>query len=504
MSEAIGSDPAYQRFLELYGALADLGSIEAIISWDQEVNMPEAAVQDRAMQRSTLARLRHQLLLSDEYTGLIDQLASQVDLDSDEEIPSMIRLAKRSLDKARQLPDEFVARRSRVVSMAMASWQKAKASDDFSIFRDDLKQIIDLKREEAEYLGFDEHPYDALLDAFEPEMKTAQIDRYFDELKAELVPLVQAIADCPQVDDAFLGLDYDERKTWDFGLELLDAIGYSMKRGRLDVSAHPFTTTLGKNDVRITTWSTSHLTSCLFATIHEGGHGVHAQGEPQQWARTPLAGSPSFSFSESQSRLFENVVGRSKAFWSHHYPRLQQVFPGQLGGVSLDQFYRAINKVQPSFIRVEADELTYHLHIMLRFELEKMMLTGQLDVDDLPDVWNAKMKELLGVEVYAPSVGCLQDIHWSGGMMGYFPSYSMGSVLAVQLYDLAVSEDPRIEEEIEKGSCDSLREWMRDRVYRYGRTYPPAQLIERLTGGPLTAKPFLEYARRKYAPIYGF
>lgn len=503
MSDRLTSKPEYLRLMEILGEISDLGAIRSVLGWDQEVNMPLSAAQARAVQMRTLAKVRHQLVVSDELSSLLETLEKEVDLDSLEDAPSVIRLAKRMVERERKLPEEFVMRRSQIVSMAFVSWQKAKESEDFAAFRDDLQRIVEVKREEAELLGYPEHPYDALLDLFEPEMTTAEVERYFDELKAHLAPLTQAVAAAPQVDDGFLSLEYDQGKQWAFGLEMLEAIGFSLDHGRLDTSAHPFTSDFSRDDVRLTTFATPELQPALFATLHEGGHGIHSQRQPRRYVRTPLFGSPSFGVSESQSRLFENVVGRSKLFWSHHFPRLQQLFPEQLARRSLDDFYRAINKVEPSFIRVEADELTYHMHIILRFELEREMIAGTTAVDEVPDAWNAKMKEYLGIVPPSPAKGCLQDIHWSHGAFGYFPSYSMGSVLAVQLYDTAVAEDPRIVEELGRGRCGALRDWMERRVYEYGKKLPPAKLVERVTGSPLTVQPFVRYAREKYSEIYG-
>lgn len=500
--DKISNHPDYIRMTQLLATLTDLSHIQSVLSWDQEVNMPSTAAKERAEQNGTLARLRHNMLLSDELVTLVEKLSNEVDVKSSEDSASLIRLMRRVHDKAGKLSEEFVQRRSEIASLAKVSWQQAKATENFSLFADDLKRIIEIKLEEADLQGYEDHPYDALLDDFEPEMKTAEVELFFASIKEPLVTLVREIGESQQVRDDFLRLDYDEKKQWDFGLEILKAIGYNMDRGGQHISAHPFTITLGPNDVRITTWRDSRLLPALFATIHEGGHGIHAQNMPSRFGKTPLAGSPGFGFSESQSRLFENVIGRSKRFWSHHYNRLQEFFPGQLGRVSPDDFYKAINRVEPSLVRVEADEVTYHLHIMLRFELEKEMLSGRFEVERLPDIWNEKMERLLGITPGSPSVGCLQDIHWSQGAMGYFPSYSMGSILAVQLYDLAISDVPEIEGELSQGRCDQLRMWMMENVYTHGKKFAPGKLIEKITGGPLNVRPFISYVTEKYGDIY--
>lgn len=495
--------PSYQRMLEMMHKVADLEGALALLGWDQRVNMPPKAAAERARQRATLSRLIHEMVTSDEFYSLVKELAGQVDLDSLDDAASQIRVMLRELDKARRLPPEFVARRAQVVGLAETHWEQAKAAKDFSLFRDDLKRVVEIKIEEAELLGYQERRYDALLDEYEPETRAATVEKVFADLRAVLVPMIQAIAAQPPVDDSFLYLAYDRRKQWDFGLEMLKAIGFDLERGRQDYSMHPFTVGISENDVRITTFAADDLKPALFATLHEGGHGIHDQGIPARFRRTVLDGSPGLGISESQSRLFENVIGRSKAFWSYHYPRLVETFPEQLGNVDLERFYRAINKVTPSLIRVEADEITYHLHIMIRFELEQALIDEKISVDDLPEAWDAKMEEYLGIRPPDPSQGVLQDTHWALGAIGYFPTYSLGSLLASHWYQLAVEEHPEIEDELAQGRCDTLRDWLTRRVYAYGRKLTPPKLVEAVTGGPLSAEPFIQYVRTKYGEIYG-
>lgn len=494
--------PSYQRMAEIVQTAADLGAALALLGWDQRVNMPPAAAAERAMQRGTLARLIHEMITSDEFFSLVNELAAEVDLDSLDDVSSLVRVTLREVDKARKLPAEFVARRAQAIGIAEAHWEKAKAAKDFALFRDDLRRVVDIKIEEAELLGYQERRYDALLDQYEPETRSATVAQVFAELREGLVPMIRAIAERPPIDDSFLYLEYDRRKQWDFGLELLKAIGFDLERGRQDYSAHPFTVGISASDVRITTFAGDDLKPGLFATLHEGGHGIHDQGIPARFRRTMLEGSPGLGISESQSRLFENVIGRSRAFWSHHYPRLVETFPEQLGAVDLERFYRAINKVTPSFVRVEADEITYHLHIMIRFELEQALIHEEIDVDELPEAWDAKMEEYLGIRPPDPSLGVLQDTHWALGAIGYFPTYSLGSLLASQWYQLAVDEHPEIEDELARGRCDTLRDWLTRHIYSYGRKLTPPKLVEAVTGGPLSAQPFLTYIRNKYGEIY--
>lgn len=500
---SIREHPSFQRMTEIVATAADLSAALAVLGWDQRVNMPPAAAAERAGQRATLSRIIHEMITSDELYSLVKELAAEVDLDSLDDEPSIIRVTLREVEKGRKLPAEFVARKAQAVGLAESRWEQAKAAKDFSIFRDDLKRVVELSIEEAELLGYEEERYDALLDQYEPDTRSRQVEAIFAQLREALVPMIREIAQRPPVDDSFLFLKYDRQKQWDFGLEVVQAIGFDLSRGRQDYSMHPFTTGFSANDVRITTFASDDLPPALFATLHEGGHGIHDQGIPERYRRTFLDGSPGLGISESQSRLFENVVGRSKAFWSHHYPRLVSYFPEQLGGVDLDRFYRAINKVTPSFIRVEADELTYHLHIMIRFELEQALIREELSVDELPQAWDDKMEAYLGIRPPDPSLGVLQDTHWSLGAIGYFPTYSLGSLLASQWFEMATEKHPEIHDELAQGRCDTLRAWLVGNVYAYGNKLTPPKLIEAVTGGPLSAEPFLRYAREKFGEIYG-
>lgn len=503
MSTHIEQDERYRRLIELSHFLSNLDSAASLLSWDQQVHMPSAGAQERAEALATLARLQHERFTASDVGEMLEGLAAEVDLDSSEDAPSLIREMKRQYERALRLPPEFVARFARAQSVANQAWLRAKEAADYSQFRGDLAHLVELVIEQSELLGYSNVRYDACIDLYEPDTTTDHLRRLFADLKAELVPLTQAIAERPTVDDSFLRQPYDGRTRRTFELELLAAIGYDIERGRLDYSAHPFTTQIGTDDIRITTWEKDELEGPLWATLHEGGHGLHFQGSPKRFARTVLAGSPGLGISESQSRLFENHIGRSRAFWSFHYPRLQKAFPAQLGGVDLDAFYRAINKVEPSLIRVEADELTYHLHILIRFELEESLVHEKLSVDDLPEAWNEKMRAYLGVVPQSADQGVLQDIHWSMGMVGYFPTYTLGSLLAAQLCQQAVESKPEIEDELAQGHCRTLCQWLRENLYEHGSKWTPPELVKRVTGGPLTADPFLSYARAKYGELYG-
>jgi carboxypeptidase Taq len=364
--------------------------------------------------------------------------------------------------------------------------------------------MVDYARRTADYLGFQEHPYDALLDLYEPEMTAREVEALFTRLREVTVPLVRAIAARgPVVEDVLRG-DFPEDEQRAFGLMVAEAFGYDLRRGRLDTSAHPFASAFNVNDVRITTrYQRGFLPSAIFAIFHETGHALYEQGVDPALDRTPLARGASLGLHESQSRMWENLVGRSRPFWRHYYPLLQQRFPRPLGRVDVETFYRAVNLVRPSLIRVEADEVTYNLHIMLRFELEQALLEGALPVADLPEAWRGKMQAYLGVSPPTDADGVLQDIHWSQGSIGYFPTYTLGNVIAVQLYEAARRDHPAIPEEVGRGQFATLLGWMRRHVHRHGRKFLPREILQRATGSALTVEPYLAYLQRKFGEIYG-
>jgi carboxypeptidase Taq len=404
------------------------------------------------------------------------------------------------------LPPELVEEMSRTFSLGQQVWTRARAEQDFAQFQEILERIVDLNIQAAEAYGYEETIYDALLDLYEPGMKTAEVTRVFAELKSDLVPLVKAIAEHKDaVDDSFLRQNYPVQSQWEFGMIPLQAIGYDLQRGRQDQSAHPFTTSFSVNDVRITTRvNEKTFPSALFGTLHEGGHALYEQNVSEALEGTVLAGGTSLGVHESQSRLWENMLGRSKAFWQFYYPQLQDVFPLQLKDVSLDSFYRAINKVEPGLIRVEADEVTYNLHIFLRFELEQELLAKRLKVSDLPAAWNAKMQDYLGLTPANDAVGVLQDIHWSTGSFGYFPTYTLGNILSLQFYEQTLQDIPDLSDQFARGEFGTLLAWFKDKVHQYGRIFMAKELLERVTGTSyIEAGPYMSYIREKYAEIYG-
>jgi carboxypeptidase Taq len=483
----------------------DLIYVEALLEWDQQTYMPPGGAAGRAEQLGTISKLIHEKITSDEVGQLLAEAQEQVKtLPPDSDDARLVSVTQREYTRRKQIPTPLMAEFKRTTAAAHTVWAKARADKSFKAFQPHLERIFDLKRQMADCFPVKESIYDPLLDEFEPDMKASQVREVFAGLKRDLVPLVKAIAARPEIDDAVLHLAYDEQKQWDYGLDVIRRFGYDFERGRQDKAAHPFTTSFSLDDVRITTRVHSNLlSSALMSTMHECGHALYDQGLGASLARSPLGNGASLGIHESQSRLWENLVGRSRGFWRFFYPRLQATFPAQLQLVDPNIFYRAINKVKPSFIRVEADEVTYNLHTMLRFELEVDVLEGRLAVKDLPAAWNAKVKEYLGLTVPDDSQGVLQDVHWSAGYIGYFPTYTLGNIASVQFFQKACQDMPMIPSDIERGEFMTLLTWLRDNIHRHGRKYTPTELIQRVVGSPLNAEPYVNYLKRKYTEIYG-
>jgi carboxypeptidase Taq len=484
----------------------DLYRAAQLLSWDQETMMPPGGVQARADQYATLVSLYHEYSTQDEIGALLEDLApyaDQLDYDSDE--ASIIRFTRREYERLRRIPNALAEEIARMETVARDSWMKARSTANFRLFEPDLAHMVDLQIQRAECYEGQENIYDPLLDYFEPGMTQTKIAAVFAGLKPELVKLVGAIAEnLGAVDDSVLRREYDEAKQWDFCLAVAAQIGYDFQRGRLDKSAHPFTIHFSMGDVRITTrLHRDRMASALMSTIHESGHAMYEQGVSPALYRTMLAEGASMAVHESQSRFYENNLGRSRGFWKHFYPKLQAHYAPMLDGVPLETFYRALNKVEPSFIRVEADEVTYGLHIILRFEIENELINGRTKVKDLPAEWNARMEQYLGVVPPDDAKGVLQDIHWSMGLIGYFPDYLLGSLFAVQLYEQAVREQPAIPAEVETGQVGTVNAWMREKIHRHGRKFTLPELAERVTGGPLKWEPYMAYLNAKYGEIYG-
>lgn len=493
-----------EQLKAILAEIADLGKAAAVLGWDQQVNMPPGGAEARGNQLALLGRLAHERATSPELGNLLEDLqAEAVHLDPDSDEARLIKVAARDYEKATRVPADFVVEMTQVTTQAFQVWVEARQKSDFALFRPHLEKIVELAHR---YIGFfppADHPYDVLLDNYEPGMKTAEVKAIFDTLRPQQVALIQRIGQRPQVDDSFLHQPFDERRQWDFGVEVITKFGYDWQRGRQDKSPHPFTTSFSVNDVRITTRvDPNFLNPMLFGTMHECGHALYEMGINPAYERTALEGGASLAVHESQSRLWENLVGRSLPFWEHFYPRLQEYFP-QLSGVSLDKFYKGINKVEPSLIRVEADEATYNLHIMLRLELEIALIEGTVAVKDLPQVWNAKMQEYLGVTPPNDAEGVLQDVHWSNGYLGYFATYALGNLISAQLWEAIHRDIPDLDDQIRAGRFDALLSWLREKIHRHGRKYEPQELVERVTGSRIDAAPYLRYLNAKFGPIYG-
>ncbi|GAB6875358.1 carboxypeptidase M32 [Thermaerobacter litoralis] len=501
-----GAPPAYHRLLERLGQVSDLHAVTTLLNWDEEVNMPPGGAAARAEQKATLNRLAHEAFTAPEVGQWLDELAAwEAQLDPESDAAALLRVTRRDYERSRRVPPDLVAELARASSQGYQAWVEARQQRRFAVFAPALARLIELRRQMADALGYPEERYDALLEGHEPGMRTRQVRELFARLKEGLVPLVQAIAERQdRVRDDFLQGDFPDADQWALTVEALEAIGFDFQRGRQDRSIHPFTAPLSTGDVRLTTRINPGLFGpAFFSSLHEGGHGLYEQGFPPAWHRTPLADGASSAVHESQSRLWENVIGRSREFWAFFFPRVQARFPHQLAGVDAEAMYRAVNRSRPSLIRVDADEVTYNLHIMLRFELELALLAGDLPVDELPAAWREKTRAYLGLEPADDVEGVLQDIHWSWGGFGYFPSYALGNLIAAQLWEAALQDEPALPQRIARGELGAVLAWMREHVHRHGARYEPLELVRRATGAELSEQPFLRYIRRKYGELYG-
>jgi carboxypeptidase Taq len=488
---------------QIFGEVGDLGRAASVLGWDQQVNMPPGGGEARGQQLATLGKIAQEKFTSDEVGKLLDDLKGEFG-DAETDDGAMIRVAARDYDKAKRVPPEFVAEQAMVASKAFEAWVEAKGKSDFSIFRPHLEKLLDLVKKYVSFFPPADHPYDVLLEDYEPGMKTADVQVIFGNLRPKQVELIKGIANAKQVKDDFLHKKYNEKKVWDFSETIIKKFGYDFSRGRQDKAPHPFETTFSVNDVRITNrFELGNPLATLFSAMHESGHAMYEQGVNPAYERTPLASGTSLAVHESQSRMWENIVGRSLPFWEHFYPELKKTFPTQLDGVGLKAFYKAINKVEPSFIRVNADEATYNMHIMLRLEMEIGMVDGSIAIKDLPEIWNTKMRDYLGVTPPNDAQGVLQDIHWSYGSIGYFSTYALGNIVSAQLWE-AVNKDIRgLEDQIRSGTFDELRNWMREKIHVHGRKYDPQDLVQKVTGSKIDSAAYVRYLTKKYSDIYG-
>jgi carboxypeptidase Taq len=482
--------------------IVDLGVAARVLEWDQLVMMPRGGAETRAEGLATLHRLAHELFVRDEIGELLDRLEPEVaDLDPDSDDACLVAVTRRDWEKARRVPPALQGEMTKLGSEAMEAWAEARANDDYASFRPWLDRTLELKQRYIECFPATDDPYDVLLDDFEPGMQTHEVRRVFERLEPALRELTAAAAD--EEPEPFLSGPYPREAQHALSLEVARAFGAADEHFRLDPTVHPFCLSFATRDIRLTTrYAEDDLHgNSLFSTMHEVGHGLYEHGGDAALDRTPLATGCSSALHESQSRLWENVIGRSLPFWRWFYPRFRDAFGDALADVPLERFHRAVNRPRPSFIRVDADETTYGLHIILRFQLEQELLFGGLSTADVPEAWNTRMEELVGVRPPNDRVGCLQDVHWSGGMFGYFPTYQLGNVLSAQIWERLVSDLPDAYERVERGSFGEIYEWLREHLYRHGRKFTPAAMTERLVGGPIDPEPYLRYLADKNASL---
>jgi carboxypeptidase Taq len=480
--------------------VTDLLKILRLLSWDQQTMMPPAGVTHRAEQLALVQRLAHEKLADTRTGELLERLRGrEASLDPDSDDAALIRLVRREHGKAVQVPSSLRAQMAHAAAEARPVWATAKAESDFASFLPSLERIVELKLRYVDCLADgDGERYDVLLDDYEPETSTAEVRALFEELKPPLVALIAELRD-REVDDAFLGGDFPAERQRALAHEVVDLFGHRPDSWRIDPTEHPFASGPGVNDIRITTRYEPDSLKSLFSTMHEYGHGLYNHQLPSRLQRLPTGQSCSLGIHESQSRLWENLVGRSLPFWSFFYPRVQATYPEQLAGVELERFHAAINRVRPSFIRIKADEVTYGMHVMLRFELEQDIVEGRVELRDLPEAWNAKMHDYLGVEVPDDAHGVLQDVHWSGGQIGYFSTYLLGTVMSVQIWQAATRDLPDLDEHVGRGQFAPLREWLGEHVHAHGRKFSPQETLSRVTGSTIAPEPYLSYLRAKYA-----
>jgi carboxypeptidase Taq len=495
------------QFAELRGRLGEIHDLEkaaGLLSWDEETKMPPTGADTRAEQRATLNRIAHDLQVSPSLADLIEELRpfeDEHEYDSFE--ASLIRIARRDYGKAVRVPSDLRAELTRAGSFGYRAWLQAREQEDYSIMLPHLERNLELRRQYVACFEPEGDPYDILLDDYEPGMKTAEVELIFEQLKASLVPLIRAAAEAAPVDDSCLHGRFPRDAQRRFSLAVLERWGMDSASWRLDKTVHPFATSMSPADIRLTTNFQEDSLHGVLSCLHEFGHGIYERQVEAGFTRTPLAHGTSAAFHEAQSRMWENLVGRNFATWKFFYPLLQGEFPGHFGDVPLETFHRALNKVQPSLRRVDADEATYCLHIILRFELERELLSGAVALSDLPEAFDEKMREYLGLQPPDLTHGVLQDVHWSDMSFGYFPTYALGNVVSVQLWEQIESDLGTLDEQFERGEFAPLREWLREHVHRHGRAFTPQELLERVTGSGMDVAPYLRYLERKLGELFG-
>ena len=491
----------YNDYLNYSRKMYDVYMSMSVLNWDMETYMPKNGNTFRAQQLSTLANIAYDLATDSKYGSLLEKLLANNSLSPDQK--RNVYLSNKEFLKKQKYSSEFIQRESNLISTAFKDWRIAKEKNDFSLFRESLKDIVELRKEEVELLGYNNHPYDVLLDKYEPNLTTNDVDLIFNDVKDNLVPFITKITQNNKIDDSFFFQNFDWQKQWDFGIELLKQMGYDFDSGRQDISAHPFSSHFSPEDARVTTRiDKNNLSEMIWSCIHEGGHALYEQGLLTENYGTPLGNSISLGIHESQSRLWENHVGRSLSYWKNNFTLLKSYFPEKLKNVDCKMFYNACNNVKSSLIRTNADELTYHLHVLIRYEIEKGLIEGSIKVDELPFIWNNLYKKYLNIDVPSDSKGVLQDIHWSHGSFGYFPTYTIGSFYAAQFYNQASIEIVDLDSKIENGETKELLKWLREKIHKHGEKYDAKDLCKRITGEELNFTYFMNYAKNKYSKIY--
>jgi carboxypeptidase Taq len=485
--------------------LSYLNSANALLHWDQEVNMPRGATEARSKTSSNLSKLIHEKILSDNFSELIESTKEALDENKlNDKDAAIVREAYREYKREAKLPADFVEELTKTTSKAKEAWKEAREKRDFSIFQPHLEQIVELKREEADLVGYEGTPYNALLDVYEPYFSSEKLDSILEQLKDFLVPFLERIQNSEvSIDSEFTKQEFSVDKQKNFCSKVVKTMGFDKEQGLLDESVHPFTIGLHPTDVRLTSrFNSDELLKSITASIHEAGHALYEQGLPEKKFGTPLAEPASVGIHESQSRIWELKIGQSKEFWQHFYPKLQDIFSDKLSEFNQQDFYEAVNKVQPNPIRVGSDEVSYHLHIILRYELERALIEDKIEVKDLPELWNEKMQDYLGVEVDNISEGVLQDIHWSQGNFGYFPTYTLGSVYGSQFFHQAKQNITSLKEKIAEGKFGQFRTWLRDNIHSHGKYYKPNELVKEVTGEGLDPDYLINYLKQKYSNLY--
>jgi len=484
--------------------IADITFASAVLGWDQQTYMPRGGAEARGQQQGTLDRIAHERFTSREVGSLLEDMKKEtVSLDPDSDDARLIKVTWEQFERATKIPSEMIVERAELTAIGNQAWQEARSKSEFSIFEPHLEKLVDWSQRFSELFAPYDHVYDPVLDQFEPKMKTADVQAIFNAIRPKQVELIRKISEAKQVDDSFLHQHFPEKEQWDFGVQVITDFGYDWEHGRLDKTTHPFQASLGYGDHRITTRvSEDFFNTYFFATLHEAGHAMHAQGIAKELERTPLYGGTSLAIGESQSRLWENLVGRSKPFWEHYYPKLQKVFPEQLKRVKMEDFYKGVNKVSPSLIRVEADEATYNMHIMLRLELEIAMMEGEAEVKKLPIYWNELVHKYLGITPPNDKEGVLQDVHWSFGLLGYFSTYALGNLVSAQLWEVIQRDMPDIQGMVGRAEFAPLLKWLNTKIHAPGSKFDPQELVQKVTGSKINGDAYIRYLQTKFGEIY--